>query len=694
MTGVQNVKAPEIKEDGESNYGAQVAVKKDTVKAVVIKAESNDAVASNLMYIRERSGGYEKDENGNMIYKYTVVMMRPNERVDDEVVIYSDDDVRADTFVAYTAKEHANYSNFYDLRDHSSLVNRTTGTYQAQLASIVAENGSLLYLGNYAKVKGDTKDLQGNGSNHPEVEINTAPGAINTNGGVNNIVRITNAEIVDLRWDAKTAKPGDREIRSIDDLKWYFKEAEANIKLDVDGNGWLNVTTDRTLEMQLVVNDNPSSDYFRDVALIVITDIVPGNSGLAEPAAPPSTDAGLKSAVLDPTPDTGLNMTLTAGADKTNTLTTAQATGTCGKKIVFTLSDENATLEVVVADTTVNGALTGNDFTLDAEIGDGEKLVVKVTPQDTNAEPKTYTYTFTVDAGATSFTSSVVDKTKDTSSLVSGIDLTRKLTGNTLALPVLDTGNEDDITTQVKEAYEKLGYTEVMVSSDTTTQWSGGARDSAGVPKTITAEVSRDLAKITVDGTVAYYVPDTTLDSVSEISLGNVRETKVGSDTPVDHVGAKTDLSDSTNDKINAGSIYVDAAFVIYKDSNHGAVSGFDVAATDKDDKAISANDKLEIGATVTITLKATAKKQANDAMASPATLVFSDTTAAVTLGANNTADKVASNKNGTVTFKNEDTNDIINENDTFAVTYTVVKAAVAAGLELDPTVTYTDPAN
>ena len=469
-SGVQNVKPGEIKQDGNgiSTHGAQVAVKKDAVKAVVIKGESNDALASNLMYIRERSGGVEKDENGNMIYKYTVVMMKPNERVDEEVVIYSDDDVDADTFVAYTAKENANYSNFYDLRDHSSLVNRTTGTYQAELASIVSENGSLLYLGNYAKVKGGEDPLTGNENKYgpnavPEVQRSDADGAVNINGGVNNIVRITNAEIVDLRWDAKTAKPGDREIRSIDDLKWYFKEAGAGIKLDANGNGWLGDEGEKTLEMQLVVNDNPSSDYFREVALIVITNVKPSSNrtNLQKPA---NSITGL-SAVLDAA---GLNKSLSTSAK--TVLTSEQAGTTNTKKITLTLADANATLAVKSgADTTVSGTMAGPtngvyEYTLSANIADGQKLTVEVTAEDGTTKTP-YTYTFEVPSGLWS-NNFVLDNyadaegyTEATWKNVAAANVKIDSDGKTLVAPLLETGVKDDLEDQIESAMEHLGYT-------------------------------------------------------------------------------------------------------------------------------------------------------------------------------------------------------------------------------------------
>ncbi|MCI8400141.1 MAG: S-layer homology domain-containing protein [Oscillibacter sp.] len=705
-TGVQNVKATEIaKTSVPGGYGAQVAVKKDAVKAVVIKTESTDAMSSNLMYIRERNGGVEKDENGNMIYKYTVVMMKPNENVDDEVVIYSDDEVAQDTFVAYTAKENANYSNFYDLRDHSSMTNRTTATYEAQLAKVDGTNNSLLYLGNYGPVKGDDAL-----DDTPQVKINDNSGAINTNGGVKNVVRIRNAEIVDLRFVGKTIPTGEREIRSIDDLKWYFNDKDNAKKLLKDAaTGFLgDGSNNETFEMQLVVNDNPSSDYFRDVSLIIITDRVSADAGLSQ-----ATCTGGSSSGEDENTATDLELTIgettikgegwTKAGDnftaevKYNTASGAPTTATVegiaseGATFVEPVNSGSATATLVARKNEVFGSVT---------LGDSDTVVVKVKSEDGS---KTTTYTVTlkgVDMSAFNYT-------KMPAGAIAVVSALENQDLKTISdLIVYDDGTDATIEAQVKEALEFLSYTVTKVSTDPSGNvvW-GATYDSIPVTGVYTPDI--DCIEVTIGGAAPSkeYVDVTseaTISSLSGISVGNVKEVLVGGGAPVYHYGQKNALNDGSSgtskDILAAGSTYTDAAFVKYVAAP--TATNFTLKSTvDGEEVTPAAALYIDVDEVVVIEAKftgATAVTNGSVDEVTAKTCVFgvgSGNVATVTADASNKtnvdAEETAKPANaGKIVYKITKDLELFKKDDTFTGTYTIVAPANSATLDFTPVFT------
>ena len=146
-----------------SNYNsAQAAVKSDAIKAVVIKQESNDAISSAMLYVRDMPGGAEYDKNGKLVYKYTVAMNGKDGLVDDEMTIFSYDRLYRGDFASYAEMENENYEKtpFYSLRQHNDFVGRTTSTFQADIQDIVNVNKGLVKLGNYKGV-GEKETLSG-----------------------------------------------------------------------------------------------------------------------------------------------------------------------------------------------------------------------------------------------------------------------------------------------------------------------------------------------------------------------------------------------------------------------------------------------------------------------------------------------------------------------------------------------------
>ena len=252
---------------GNTNYDeAQAALKlkndavtdDSTVKAVVIKNESNDALASNMLYIVNYKGGAGNTANGDIVYEYTVAMNGTNGLVDDEMTIYSTKKLNRGDWARYTEVKNDDYENFYALSGVNQR-GRATSTMDAFFDSTKADGGfikgnhSLVYL-DKNKVYAPNGSIKLDDNNvDPNLKAPSIKDARKTDLGTgdNNA-----AFLVSLRYATWVDLTGNG-IDSYDDL--YDLTHGDTKEYDL-----------KNVKVSMIFNDDPSKDNFRQVAMIVV----------------------------------------------------------------------------------------------------------------------------------------------------------------------------------------------------------------------------------------------------------------------------------------------------------------------------------------------------------------------------------------------------------------------------------------
>ncbi len=232
-----------------------------TVKAVVIKNESNDAVASNMLYIVNYAGSAGKTDNGDIVYEYTVAMNGSNGLVDDEMTIYSTKKLSRGDWARYTAEKNDDFENFYKLTGVDQR-SRATSTMVANFKAEVGKEGGYPVTNNKSLVKVDptklyatngTTRLNGTPSADVSYRLPFITIAKDNNLGIGddeaaNVVSLRYATWVDLT---------NNGIDSYEDLA----------DLIDDGYSLNNV------QVSMIFNDDSSKDNFRQVAMIVVRSV-------------------------------------------------------------------------------------------------------------------------------------------------------------------------------------------------------------------------------------------------------------------------------------------------------------------------------------------------------------------------------------------------------------------------------------
>ena len=248
-------------EEGCAYNPAQLALKlkndnvtaDSTVKAVVIKNESNDAVASNMLYVVNYIGGAGKTANGDIVYEYTVAMNGSNGLIDDEMTIYSTKKLSRGDWARYTEVKNDDYENFYKLSAVDQR-NRATSTMVANFKEYPASNNKSL-----VRVD-DTKlyDIAGKaltGDKLPAIKDTSKNNLGLGDGAASYLLNLRYATWVDLT---------NNGIDSYEDL--------ADLVDD-------NVITLGGVKVSMIFNDDPSKDNFRQVAMIVVQKVNDNSSG-------------------------------------------------------------------------------------------------------------------------------------------------------------------------------------------------------------------------------------------------------------------------------------------------------------------------------------------------------------------------------------------------------------------------------
>ncbi len=243
-----------------------------TVKAVVIKNESNDAVASNMLYVVNYIGGAGKTENGDIVYEYTVAMNGSNGLIDDEMTIYSTKKLSRGDWARYTEVKNDDYDNFYKLSAVDQR-GRATSTMVATLKSYPVTNNKSLVKVDSTKMFGiDGTALTAAKNNEPKISL-----AKDNNLGVGDdeakyLISLRYAVWVDLTGNG---------IDSYDDLADLMDEPGYNLS---------------RVRVSMIFNDDSSKDNFRQVAMVVVQSVTDSSSSNGGNAGNESSGAGLGAA--------------------------------------------------------------------------------------------------------------------------------------------------------------------------------------------------------------------------------------------------------------------------------------------------------------------------------------------------------------------------------------------------------------
>ncbi|WP_300861492.1 S-layer homology domain-containing protein [uncultured Oscillibacter sp.] len=631
---------------------AQAAVTdKGAIKAVVIKQESNEADSASMLYVRDMPGGAHYDSTGKMVYVYTVAM-NTADGVREEETIYSYDRLYRGDFASYVKTEHAEHDEFYTLRQRNDVTQRTTSTFQADIKEIVNVNASLVELNGYKKV--------GSGKDSGVLEL--APNiqsSLKANLGVGdeaNIVSLRKAVFVDLT---------DNDVDSFDDLKTFMFTDPSTKKVEK--------YRQQTAEVQLVVNDNPDTDGFRRVAMVVITGWTEAKDNVT-PAQKALLSATIKGAKFsDPI----------SASTTVSTLTQAAMDG--DGKISFTHNGDKMEIKL-----THNGSTSEISNGSTAALAAGDVITVTVYARNhTDAAPNKADYTFTIGvAVAATYKNAVAtglgvaadndaaDGTIDWTAIgETAIDLTT--TPGTLDFAgVVLTGKDEDTIQQLKDALDFVGqeYTTVAKGFNFGT-------DHLWIITTPNGQLEWDESTAyifaTVDG--AKKIIDPANANLDDIGLtANAKVTELNGD--VSYV--KT--ADLGTTAVIPGAAYVNDAFVVFNGTapTHAA-TGFTVSYT-MNGKPIANGDSFDKGSTLVITITADADVANSADVTNAGTLAFASAIPGAVWG--KSADTVVGSGSGdTWTFTGSANDVIVPASESITVTV----ANITADLSV-PNLTYT----
>ena len=563
----------------QNNFNAaQAAVtSKGAIKAVVIKQESNEADSASMLYVRDMPGGAHYDSTGKMVYVYTVAM-NTADGVREEETIYSYDRLYRGDFASYAKTEHAEHDEFYTLRQRNDFTQRTTSTFQADIEEIVSVNASLVSLENYKKV-GSGEDAGSSTALELAPHISGDQKADLGVGDETDIVSLRKAVFVDLT---------KNDIDSFDDLKTFMftnpitKEVEDYRQ--------------QKAQVQLVVNDNPDTDGFRRVAMVVITDWR-SDADTVTPNQKTLLSASIKGAKFsDPI---GASVTV-------DTLTQSAMDG--DGKISFTHNGDKLEIKL-----THNGSTSEIQNGSIATLAESDVITVTVYARNhTSAAPNKSEYTFTIGAAAEdSYENTVAtglgvaaandaaDGTLDWASITEDdIDLT-STPGELAFTGVVLTGKDEDTVKQLGDALDFVGqqYSTIAKAFDHATSHEWVITTPNGQ---LTWDDSTGYAFISVGSTKLIVAADETLDQVTGLDA-NVKV------TPLEGDPAYVKTADLNSTTVVPGAKYENDMFAIFNGTapTHN-VTGFTVSYT-MNGKAIADGDSFDKGSDLVITIKATA---------------------------------------------------------------------------------------
>ena len=632
----------------ENFNAAQAAVTdKGAIKAVVIKQESNEADSASMLYVRDMPGGAHYDATGKMVYVYTVVMNTADGVREDET-IYSYDRLYRGDFASYAKTEHAEYDEFYTLRQRNNFTQRTTSTFQADIMDVVNVNASLVELDRYSRVdSGDAHtallpDYQ---------EPNVKDGSLKANLGVGD-----EADVVSLRTAAFVDLTGN-DIDSFDDLKTYMYTKVSDNK----EYKWRQ----NTVEAQLVVNDNPDTDGFRRVSLVIITDVDVSEDSSTK------NQKNLTAAIIGDQKSADGDITI-PGA---NGFTTVTLTEKVAKDAVIRFAYEGKDMEIEL-----NGTKISNGSSHELHASDA--IVVTVTDLD----DQSVTYTFNIaaltpaayqnstalaHATATGYATADWDNTAASNVTLTGLDFD---------FPFFQTGVRDDTKAQLEEA---IAYYNDSNSLDNPLGAPTYVNNGIwGIPMgalTVTFDESaaaNTKVLIKIDNGTA--VAESIVAATSTITAGTSL-TQIVKETEADGITVNYYKTADLNNVVKPGATYKGACaaeLTLSTVSGTGAAL-FDVTYKNAANKTLITGDFLEEDDVITVTL--TAK---NDIDLSPATTALSVTAASAVDAALACSDdtNVDSATTSAITFTKGTAGAKLLQGETITFTVTVAGTHIATG--------------
>ena len=180
----------------------------------------------------------------------------------DKIIYSSRTGLKIGTFARYTESTHAEFQDYYTLKPFASNVADTTGDSVAVLRGFLAHTGAdrafvgannrMVYLDNASYTQGYKIEKFNSEADHNIVDEFPE--------GVENLVNLRRAQWLDL-----TSYRTD--IEAAGELKDAYKDC-----FDRDGED-LSKTHHRDIRVTMLFNDNPDSDEFRHVYLIVVNSV-------------------------------------------------------------------------------------------------------------------------------------------------------------------------------------------------------------------------------------------------------------------------------------------------------------------------------------------------------------------------------------------------------------------------------------
>ena len=215
---------------------AQACINDDgEIEAIVIKTESNDAISTSLLYIRDVDGDYSIDASGKKIYGYTVAMMNADGTLTEKTHIHTNKDLDIGDFASYTKTTHEEYEDYYTVREHTDI-RKTTSVLSATVLRVTNKDKGIVRLTDLDPAKANIAIDQTSSLTSNDVLYET---------------RMAGARWLDL------TRSG---ISKVGDLKDFIEGKPSKC----NGIPWYPT-------VQVIINDDPTKDAFRDVALVIIT---------------------------------------------------------------------------------------------------------------------------------------------------------------------------------------------------------------------------------------------------------------------------------------------------------------------------------------------------------------------------------------------------------------------------------------
>lgn len=423
------------------------------------------------------------------------------------------------------------------------------------------------------------------------VQVSTSQSSLGI-GNETNVVDVKNANFLDLRTNAQ--KTATREIATYNDLKAVMM---------------YNGVATRTMDVVMIVNDNPSNDGFRQVSMVVIQDDTL--------AASEDTIDSMKS--LDSFTFKGVDWKITG-----TTINQAQASD--GAAIVltsdniggdsvegnlnWTFTGKKAEVKIAGTEVTAGKVTLHNGDTIQVTVTDRKNATVVYTGTVTIGEQVAAPYVNTTAAGYADADGYVETAYTSTAAAVEAGTGVIKVVGNAVTVPVILTGDLNETKAQITEALEYLGYTDVAYGVPNAGTWNITATDPDGKGVALTYSESTAKAAITV-------AADPEAEPVSKlVAVGTkLNDAAINLTQNVSAKNGAQYTGTPGSDDVAAGDAYVVKAYteLDLATTSHHSVTGFEMSYYIGTDE-VSEGDWVAINSDLTVRFTADGADVSNTA--------------------------------------------------------------------------------